>query len=83
MSPLPSTDHEAALTKGRPLLKTFRIFVHEWTVWSMTIDAYSEQHAEKIGRDLWDTHGHGPFHCFNSGDDGVTAEAFEPEGGAL
>ena len=55
-----------------PILKTYRVFVHEWIVWDGSVEAASEEEAERIAQDLWDTHGADAFQHFNAGNDGVT-----------
>lgn len=64
-----------------PTLKTYRVFVHEWIVWDGSVEAASEEEAERVAQDLWDTEGEAAFSCFNSGTDGVTVD--DGEGGAL
>lgn len=55
-----------------PALKPYRVFVHEWIVWDGVVEATSEEEAERIAQDLWDTDGYEAFHLFNNGNDGVT-----------
>ncbi len=64
-----------------PALKPYRVFVHEWIVWDGVVEAASEEEAERIAQDLWDTEGCEAFSHFNNGNDGVSVD--DGEGGAL
>ena len=57
-----------------PPLKTFRVFLHEWTVWDTEVEAASAEEAEATALDRWETHGAEAFNHFNDGHDGATAE---------